>query len=361
MAKYRIATILAEEAITAAGTKIIDINLTEPISRIEIKFDVLNASYSFSASPTANVTKIELVDGSDVLFSLSGFECQALNIYDRQCGAMNENCHIDANDEISHFGIDFGRFLYDTMLALDPNKFSNLQLKITYALVTANADAVSGSIEVRAWVFDEKKVTPSGFLMSKEIYAYTCAAENTYKYIDFPLDYPIRKCLIRGFYTGTQPCDSIKEFLIDEDTGTKVVMEWGTEAYFSFMIGNTWQPIFELFQAQVSTTAAPFWVTSTWYWRSMTLGTVNAAPATWVDSTLVADQVYLDSTAGSQVWGSCTGYLPHHCFEIPFGDPQEITDWYDTNGKSQVRLRLKAGSNGTSGTAQVVLQQLRPY
>jgi hypothetical protein len=361
MANYRVATLLPEEAKTAAGTKIIDLNISDVISRIDIKFDVLNASYTFIANPTKNITKIELVDGSDVLFSLSGYECQALNIYDRQCGSMNENCHLDANDEVCHFGIDFGRFLNDPMFALDPNRFTNLQLKITYTLTAANAAAVSGTLEVRAFCFDEKRVSPVGFLMSKEIYSYTNGASSSYEYVDFPVDYPIRKLLIRAFRTGYQPCDTISEFRIDENMEQKIPMDWATETYFNFMMTNSWKPIQEFFQAQVSTDSAPFYVTPTWYWRSMTLGTLNAAPATWVANTLIADVVYLDSTAGSQVWGSVFGYIPHHTFEVPFGNPQEPSDWYSLTGKSQVRLRLKTGGNGANGATQIVLQQLRKY
>jgi hypothetical protein len=361
MANYRIATLLAEEAITAAGTKTIDINMVEPISRIELKFDILKATNVMSAHPAADVTKIELVDGSDVLFSLSGYECQALNIYDRKCGSMVEGCHINANDEISHYGIDFGRWLYDTMLALDTKRFTNLQLKITYTLTSCDGSASSGTIEVRAWVFDEKKITPSGFLMSKELYAYTCAAENSYKYIDFPLDFPIRKLLIRAYRAGYQPCDNIKEFVIDEDTGTKTIMDFATEAYFSFqMTSDLATPVFEQFQGYSLTTANYKYVTPTWYWT-----TINVTGESASDLSITVGggggKIDLRGAGSVQCNGFVHGYLPLHCFEIPFGDPNEIVDWYDTSKRSQVRLRLKAGSSGTSGTAQVVLQQYRKY
>ena len=166
---YRIATLLPEKAQTAAGTETIDLDLTDVISRIEIKLDRLAANYTYDAHPSADVTKIELVDGSDVLFSMTGAEAQALNIYDRQCPTMIEGTWIGANDIISRYGIDFGRWLYDNQLAFDPNKFTNPQLKITYALVNCDSDCVSGTMEVIAHTFNEKRVSPVGFLMAKEI------------------------------------------------------------------------------------------------------------------------------------------------------------------------------------------------
>jgi len=360
MGKYRIATILPEESQTAAGTKTIDLNLSDVISRIEIKLDRLKAQNAMTSFAAADVTKIELVDGSDVLFSLTGYECQALNIYDRKCGSMNEGCHINANDEISHYGLDFGRYLYDTMLALDPKRFTNLQLKITHTLVSGDSSCVSGTMEVRAWVFDEKKVTPSAFLMAKEIYSYTCGAANSYEYIDFPMDYPIRKMLIRGYYTATNPCDTISEFRIDENMEQKIPIDMGTETYFSFMItSNKWQPIYEQFQATLSASAT-YYVTPTWYWNDVSFWP-STSTTQYRSAVGAGGRITITTTGAAELNGSVRGYLPNHCIEVPFGDPDELTDWYDVTGKSQVRLRLKAGGNGTNGTAQIVLQQLRRY
>jgi len=359
MAKYRIATLQAETASTA-GTDVIAINLKEPISRIQIKFDVNAASMTFAAHPSADVTKIELVDGSDVLFSMSGAECMALNIYDRECSTMIKGNFYNANDIISQYGLDFGRFLYDPELALDPTKFDNLQLKLTYVLTNCNAAASSGTTEIKAWVFDEKKITPSGFLMSKEIFAYTCGAQHSYKYIDLPLDYPIRKLIFRAYRAGYQPCDQISEFMIDENTGENVVMDWYCESYFEFMRAAFWKPVSESIQVNIENGTTYVYITATQYWTDFMMQSTSAE-IVWPDSWGKSNKVPLVGTAGGSATCHASGYLPNHCFEVPFGNPQVIDDWYDTAGKKQVRLRLKAGSSTTNGTAQVVLQQYRTY
>lgn len=360
MASYRIATLLPEESQTAAGTKTIDLNITDVISRIEIKLDRLAASNTFAGHPSADVTKIELVDGSDVLFSMTGAECQALNIYDRQCPTMVEGTFINANDIISRYGLDFGRWLWDPLLALDPNKFRNLQLKISHTLVNCNASCVSGTVEVRAWVFDEKKVTPSGFLMSKELYSYTCGAANSYEYIELPTDYPIRKLLIRGYYAGTQPADSVTEFRIDENMEQKIPIDMGTETYYSFMVGTRWKPVVESLQAYTAGSNNYFYITPTWYW-SMTALAPGDENHVWMGYAPAGGKCNIKGAASTSFSAVVTGYLPNHCIEVPFGDSSDVSDWYNVTSKSMVRLRLKAGGNGTNGTAQVVLQQLRRY
>ena len=47
--------------------------------------------------------------------------------------------------------------------------------------------------------------------------------------------------------------------------------------------------------------------------------------------------------------------------QFPFGDQQDLDDWYDVQLKGSVQLRLKGGDHATIGVAQVVLQQLRRY
>ena len=360
MANHRIATLLPEEAQTTAGTKTIDLNIDDTISRIEIKLDRLAASNTFAAHPSADITEIKIVDGSDVLFSATGGEAQALNIYDRQCPTMIEGTFINANDVISRYGIDFGRKLWDKDEAFDPNRYTNPQLKITHTMVSCNASCVAGTMEVKARTWDERKVNPRGFLSSKEIYSYTCGSANSYEYIELPQDYPIRKMLIRGYYTATSPADSVTEFRIDENMEKKIPIDIGTETYYSQMVGERWKPVLESIQAYTAGSANYFYMTPTWYWN-MTGLTPSDSNNVYCPYTAAGGKLNITADASTSFNGIVTGYLPNHCIEVPFGDSDDPTDWYNVAAKEKVRLRLKAGANGTSGTAQVVLQQLRPY
>jgi len=357
---YRLVKILAEESQAAAKTKIIDILEIDPISRIDIRFEITRVATQMSGVPAEDITKVELVDGSDVLFSLNGKEMQALNIYDRKCGSMVEGSHYTGGTCRAHYGIDFGRYLFDPVLALDPKRFKNLQLKISFTLTSMDASATAGSLEVLGHIFDEKVISPVGFLMSKEHYSYTCGAADSFEYIDLPTDHPYRKMLVRGHYVATRPFSSIAEVRIDEENEKKIPIDIKTEDYY-YMMKGIWQPVHEKFHTTFNVGTVTYYVTpcddasfagqgvafvqtgyQTGYVRGGRLQVVQGSP-------------------GQEFHGRVFGYLPHACFEFPFGKEQEIEDWYDVTKINHLRLRLRAGTNATNGTGAVVLQQLRRY
>jgi hypothetical protein len=55
------------------------------------------------------------------------------------------------------------------------------------------------------------------------------------------------------------------------------------------------------------------------------------------------------------------GTMPHGCLAIPFGNQEDLADWYNVEGKS-LRLKLKAGSSiGSTEEYHIITQQLRKY
>ena len=87
---YRLATILAREAHAADTTKVIDLNLSDPVSQMIITHESYNsASGTPTAHPSECIAKIELVDGSDVLYLLTGKEAQAADWYHRMKEPLN--------------------------------------------------------------------------------------------------------------------------------------------------------------------------------------------------------------------------------------------------------------------------------
>jgi len=128
---YRMASIVSEETIIPAKTKVIELDMKDIVSRLQINVELEMDGTVLGDNLAAVVSNIELVDGSEVLFSMSGKECQALDYY--QTGVMPYMAitDMDNNDAIITYNINFGRWLYDNKLAFDPTKFNNPQLKIT--------------------------------------------------------------------------------------------------------------------------------------------------------------------------------------------------------------------------------------
>lgn len=357
---YRTATILAAKDLGGSGTEPIAIKITDIISRITLKWGPLKGQNGDSAPQWKDITKIELVDGSDVLHSMNGGENQALCIYDRKCPTMNEGCHINANISLSTYAIDFGRYLFDPVLALDPKRFNNLVLNVTYNEAVSDTLATAGILEVKAECFDQKMVSPMGFFMAKE---HWNAAKPTagYEYIQLPTDYPIRKMLLQAYLAAYEPWYQVSEARLDEDNEKRIPFDWDLEQYLNYMIG-IWTPVREKFMATI-TQDSPYFVTPTDYWTNLSAIGSNANLYAYITgANHKGGKIILTSStgAGLEVNGVVSGYLPNHCFEFPFGNPQDMDDWYDVTKVGSLRLRLKAGT-GASTTTGVVLQQLRRY
>lgn len=356
---YRLAKILSPEDLGAAGTKVIDINVKDIISRIDIIFRTKNAATSFTDHPAANVTKIEMVDGSDVLFSLTGREAQALNFYDR--GQPADNHMTGSNGEWMRavFGLDFGKYLHDPDLAFDPTKFTNPQLKITWDQDVASAGADDNYMTVLAHLFDELKPSPTGFLMSKQIYSYTPAA-NAYEYIDLPTDHPVRKLLVGSHQEERTFTQMIAELKLSEDNDKRVPWDMTGDELF-WLMKQTYPEYIENVYMVIDTSATAFRVTP-----AEDAVIVGSKTSTVAGVFLIFSNGGLATgtaeTAAETIYMLCKGYIPHGVVSIPFGMPGVPGDWYDVTKVGSLILRLKAGASlGTAPTAQIITQQLRSY
>lgn len=357
---YRDVTILAPGSLDSAGTKVIPILVKDPISRITLDWEVTKGDIGMDDYTYKDIPKIELVDGSDVLFSMDGGQCQALCIYDRKCPTMNFGEVLQGSTQRSLYGIDFGRFLFDPELALDPTKFNNLQLKVTYDQDVSDEEVTANQLGVYAKVFDEKVISPVGFLMSKEHYAYTISSTG-YVYVDLPTDRPIRKMLIQGFKEGLEPWYQIAEARLDEDNEKRIPFDWDVETYARIMEG-VWTPVEELLVAIATTGGAHFFVTPTDYYATLSFMPQAGTADVFISMTGwgTGGDFLLIGSVNTQFSSIVRGYLPNHCVEFPFGDPMDMADWYDVTRIGSLRLRLKGGT-GASGDGAVVLQQLRRY
>lgn len=357
--KYRNTVVLAEKTLTTSGVETIPINVKDVISRITIMWQVLMAGHGMDSWCYSDIAKIELIDGSDVLHSLDGAENMALCLYDRRIPSMKGETWMNAVRGISIYGIDFGRFLNDPELAFDPKRFTNPQLKITYNVALMDTGATYGYLSVFADCFDEKVVTPSGFLMSKEIWSAVKPTAG-YEPVDLPTDYPYRKMLLKIFKSAYEPYDLVDEVRLDEDNSKRIPFDFNLEDYFHMMKGN-WKPVIDNFYGVCKSDGSNvFYVTPSGYYN-IAAGKI-VGDGYWRTENLQRGGVFAPyASSGSPFFqAQVAGYLPNHCVEFPFGDPKDINDWYDVTGIGSLRLRLHAGDTDLTDCG-IVLQQLRRY
>jgi hypothetical protein len=346
-----------------SGTLTIPLDVDKPISRIHIAFKCTKVLNYMTAGGPANIPKIELVDGSTVLHSTTGYENQALAYYSHPGIAMEEGLHIAGLADIDFYFIDFGRYLYDPLLAFDPTRFKNPQLKITYDENVADTSCSVNSLAVRADIFDEKVISPIGFLTAIEHHSYTQGTSGSYETISIPDDRVIRQILVRAYQDGYEPWYNMAEARFDEGTLDRIPWEYtDLEDYYERC--RCWDPMiltpFKVYLSQDENRT--YYIPQTHHWASvLTLSTGGFGGNKYENNAaLKGGKAVLRTDGSREEIGIAQGYLPWHCFRFKMGEQQTIDDWYNPAGKKP-RLRLRSYTGGTSSTAQVVLEELYRY
>jgi len=357
--KHRLATILAAKSLASAGTETIDINLTDPISRIDIFGAVTKSKNEMNAHPAADMTKIELVDGSDVLESGTGKELQAINAYDQKLGVLGEYDMYITLKPYTKVSLDFGRYLFDELLALDPTRFKNPQLKITHAMTTSDSGAAAYNLAVYAHIFDEKKIAPSGFLTTKSLKSYTPGSQASYEYVDVPTDMILRKLFVRAARDGYLVRHQIQGMRLSEDNDKRVPLDISMADCLT-MMKNVWPSVEEKINTSLGggTNYLYYAPGDSFNFMLLRAGAVSTLyPAGYVRGCYVVT----GQVGTEEVFTRAVGICPHQVVEIPFGKPDLMEDWADVTRLGSLKLRLEAGSSGTSGAVSVLTQQLRRY
>jgi len=361
--KYRLATILDREVHASDITKVIDLNLADPVSQFVIIHEPYN---SVSGVPTAHpakcITKIELVDGSDVLFSLSGQEAQAADWYHNKHEPVNHIIYLPTMYSEQVFNINFGRYLYDPLYAFNPKKFTNPQLKITIDVNGGGSTVTTGYLTVLAHIFDEKAVTPEGFFMHKEIKDYVPGA-SAHEYTDLPTDYPYRKLFIKAQKYAVGPEYLINTIKLSEENDRRIPLNHTISQVLKTMVGQSrayqeWILVEGSLVSKVGYCTPAYWPT---FQATMWEGTASA----WGVAVLEGDggrfKVDMDTGQGNTQL-LATGWCPHGVIEIPFGLQDDPADWYDVSNLGSLSLDILAQSGFTTGdSCAIFLQQLRKY
>lgn len=357
--KHRYVQLLAHEDCTTAATKTIDINLVDCVTRISVQLKATNSDALPVAHPAKMIKKIELIDGSDVLYSLSGIESQAVSWYHNRVLPWNSIRYVNDVMCIATCHLDFGRNLFDEELALDPRRFKNLQLKITHDDALGGCASDAATLSVFAQVF-EKSISPRGFLMHKEIWTQTITTASSHKYIDLPTDYPIRKMFIASLYDDEQPWESYNKIKLQEDDGKRVIInDMRTSDWLKINNRQDW--IVEEFMVTGATGADELWITPT-YNVTQSLNSFGSFSEDYIDAWGYGGVVHFTAEGTTQIFGVVRGLCPHGATEFPFGKQEVIEDWYDVRGHKNVELDITCGSTAnTSATIEVFLQQFRTY
>ena len=350
-----------------SGTKTFDLDFVDTVSRLDITFRATNHYNHNKENPLLhNITKIELVDGGDVIISARGETLRGLfaHLDGRVPGYYQTEAF--GGNVVETLPLSFGRFLYDTGYALNPVAFRNPQLKLTWDLGhirTVGTDAYeSGTLDVTIIArLMEDVPAPTAILTAKEVYDFTTADAGDER-IPMPTDYPWRTLLVRAYENGTDfrttinniklSCDGGKFLMFDERTDHLVQeqldyygrLENTRECVASF--GDfvaTYMGLSTGGQATGST-GHHFWPVSAW---------------THSDARVLGE--HYDGTDANlkNVWLTDRGTGYENCILVPMGVKNDPTTWFNAQQYGSILLYLTQGDEDAE--CQVLVQEARPY
>ncbi|MCK5504550.1 MAG: hypothetical protein KAJ10_05280 [Thermodesulfovibrionia bacterium] len=352
----RMSTILASESTTTAATKVIDLTENAPLSKIVLRFKGTNNGSTPTAHPAKMVTKIEVVDGSDVLYSMSGVEAQAMNFLETHELPFGINEYENNIQCCATYDLNFGRFPWDRDFALDLTRFKNPQLKISHDKALGGSAPDAGTMAVFGYTFDDPQPTPANFLMTKELYSYTLTA-GANEYITCPRDYPYRVLMPNSYETTYAFNTQFSEF------------EWYANnrgrVFINTISGSEWAKLMSHMDKVEEDWAGLGTGSAVSYYQAGTYeGYVTAVGRSHSQTTLIASQpsgprVQITNDTSESFAAHQNAYMAFGGTNLCMHELNDPAAWFNPLEYGDVELRIKAGGSA-SGTINVSLQQNRP-
>ena len=356
---YRTVELLARTSFTSDITRVVDIDISDPISNLVMRFETTNSSATMTAHPLAGLVDITVVDGSEVLFSLDGYEAEALDWY-HNGGKFrsNYNYYLNGGTASRFVGLNFGRWLWDRLYALDPKRFNNLQLKVTIDIDAGGMSCATTYLSIWANCFDERTPELRGFLTAKELKQYTMAS-TVHEYTDLPTDHPYRALYFRAFLLGTEPNGSLSNFKLTEDQGKRVPIDLAAHALNSTLM-EKYGPVEEHVYFATSTGVKYIYCAPTTRVEAH-LTTWAAASSGHIHAAYNGDGGRLDvitNTTGDNCQVHIRGFVPHCVYEIPFGMKDDPDDAYNVSRVGNLKADI---TGGAAAQGFIFVQQYRHY
>jgi len=359
--KSRISMIEDSFDISTSGTKIIDLAGKDPISRLVIFPKITNPNaYTAQGHPDECISKIELVDGHNVIFSLKGTEARALSYYTQKKVPLSCLNYMALQWSMCPIEIYFGRYLWDREYGFDPKKFTNPQLKITHDLDAAMDTTSTGYITVTADIFEDEPPSFTKCLMSTELQNITQVA-SAVNYVDFPEDYPIRFIMLHQFSDSQAPEYNVASFKLTEAMDKKILWDGDMEDYQQIM-ATIYPPWTEKVYGRMAATDVYFWITPAFEQTILFVGTDDSDGVLQMSAATGGQKRKTEASALTVFEAVAYGHAPHGTTPIPIGDIMNPADAWNVGQKGGGRLKLtNHASVDTTPTMDIVIQQYLTY
>ncbi len=352
-----------------ADTFELDLRGFGAISAIDVIMRATNGATSNQGVPiNVDVDTIEVVNGSQVLHSLSGIQERVLNTFelgdypavtlDEQAAAVQEEV----------FRINFGRFVGDEQYWLRPADFGNPTLRVTVSLTisaTAGFATGTGRITVIVWTWDDVPSTRRGMLLTKEYKSFTSAASGDDR-ADLPRDFPYRLLVFRAFETAVEYHTDITQLKLTLDQDRMIPLDMRAEQLRT--MNAEWFGQFNVPQIVFRTDAdtPDSWLAYPREYNANALldldvASIDARGVNQLTLQLLSVTVapaIAKSTTDTAINIITRGFGPHHALAFPFGSMRDPESWFDPTGFGKFEAVLTQG--GAGAAVSIFGQQVMP-
>lgn len=357
---FRQSVIREGQSINTDGTQVFDITGDEPITRLTLIPKVTNgASYIALGHPDENISKIEIVDGSDVLISLSGVQARALMFYSSKNLPVTCINTMALQWSMQPLPLYFGRFLNDPEFALDPRKYNNLQIRVTTVIAAAMTGAAVGTLDIVADVMSPEYSEPKGLFISKELIELDTISLAV-NYTDLPTDLPVRLLVGVCFSDSQAPEYNVSKFELYEGNRKNLIVDYDMEAYQQ-LVASVFPRWTDKISGQAVTGDRYCWVTPSFETLVTVIG-MEENDAVITPEATGGQKKNINASATSLWEGIASGWAPHG--STPFFFPGIDTPdgyWHlEREGSGTLKTTFHTDVD-TTPTYDVVSQQLQMY
>ena len=356
------------DRVTMADTFSRDIELKgyAAISAIDVLIRATNGATSNTAAPIhTDIDSISVLDGSQVLFSLTGQEVKGLNCYELGKHAPAVLTQAAAGVQEETFRVHFGRFLGDDEYYMVPSRYQNPILRVQGSMtISATVGFATATTDMTAIVhtWDQAPAGRKGMLITKEYKSFTSAASGD-DVTDLPRDFPFVRLMVRSLETSITFETDITRLKLSANGQGIVYFDHRTEWVRDQAIMKL-GPI-DIDQRLLSADAEAEQTYLAWpRWAHITpladldVGGVEAITADQATVGLyllsATPTIAKDATARALAL-KASGYGPFNTLWLPICDPMDPSEWLDPAGLQQLQLTLTQG--GAGATTQVFGQQ----
>jgi hypothetical protein len=368
MTMIRYSYVADTDVLLDAGVKVYDINVNEPITSLFLRFEAINGATNNLANLLQGcISAIEVIDGSEVLFSLPGDVATALAAYQQRHFPVQGMYEWPTLYNQANIPILFGRWLDDESMAFDPTKFANPQVRIRWNLAAVRAVGatgyVSGSLRVTIIAqLLEGIVAPVGMLMSKVWKTWITATGGT-EYSPLPTDYPYRSMLIQAYLTGHSFGDVIYRVKINCDNGKYIPLDAKTYHLIVMLEHDgyrfDYRHAFHLGDGATIYPALKYEESVQLLCQDLTDVVYTYAYQGYGEGVCRVFQAGAAHAGMTNAMAQIDGQCPFSCLLYNFGEDTDPNTWFNPNLYKSVRAEILG--HQTAAPALIVLTQARPF